>query len=544
MCFKSISLTTFTLCVMLLAVGIPNCASAQKPQKISLSNDASSDIFYTTSFIKFYDFNTSSDTYTRFILDKEKYPYQKFAKLIIQNNSPRKREVCINWGILAKITMYQTSSSDRDLQKTGFAVPHAEKSITSPVITKNYSKHTLLPHGSIELSLYLEDIQVLPDILEIHVSDSHHWRNDFVLHRFLQGLFLGFMSVFILLSLVLYLSNFVLAYFYLFLYILGMFMRFLAFYGFLDGLTLTQTEDYFIWISFSQIGAIFFILFIRDVLLIKTTHQTFNYLLLFLILSRFFVFLVITALYFSSYSVDLLGKIIGFLDLFTLPLALWVLAYFSKKGLFARYLLLSTMCLLLGLLLGVISRFDVFYLPGGMYSFQIGITGQLLFICLGMGVQIKNQIKKERKSQDQVLVLQKEINTRLELKVEERTEALQKAYQEITFQNQELHKREKEYLHINDHLGTLVEIRTAEIVKQNELLRNYAYFNAHKVRGPLARILGLIYLIRLEPTISEDDFSLFIQRLSLCANELDKTIKEINQILSDDDEEEDDENHT
>jgi signal transduction histidine kinase len=154
-----------------------------------------------------------------------------------------------------------------------------------------------------------------------------------------------------------------------------------------------------------------------------------------------------------------------------------------------------------------------------------------------MGVQIRAQINRDRKSQAKVLVLQKEITTRLELKVQERTEALVKANKEITLRNDELNKQQEAIISINNHLESLVVMRTAEITKQNDSLRNYAYFNAHKVRGPLARILGLIYLTKIDPIKSLEDFNILIHQLDTCANELDNTIREINEILSEDDEE-------
>ena len=44
----------------------------------------------------------------------------------------------------------------------------------------------------------------------------------------------------------------------------------------------------------------------------------------------------------------------------------------------------------------------------------------------------------------------------------------------------------------------MVDQKASDIRRQNEVLMRYAYTNAHKVRGPLARILGLINLSRME----------------------------------------------
>jgi signal transduction histidine kinase len=64
---------------------------------------------------------------------------------------------------------------------------------------------------------------------------------------------------------------------------------------------------------------------------------------------------------------------------------------------------------------------------------------------------------------------------------------------------------------------------------RNKKLIEYAYFNAHEVRGPLARILGLAYLVKSRP---EDNPLDMIEKIEFSANELDKVIRDINQSLS------------
>lgn len=470
-------------------------------------------------------------------INKKSFPFKKFAKIYLKNSSNIEREILINWGQHMNLMVYDTRNTPSNIQNLGLIAPHSQKPIISPIIKKNYSKYLVSPQITVVLFICLQDIHPIPQYIEIEVSDDGYWKNNLILHRFIQGLFLGFMGLFLIFILVFYLSNFISSYLYLLLYVVGMTGRFLAFYGFLKWFSENQVQDYMIWITFSQTGAVFLILFIRHSLLIPELHKGFNRLLLLLIYSRIIIFLGLIYIYFNTYDIVLLTKIVGFLDLFTLPIAFWVLIHFSKQGLFARYLLISTLSLLLGLGMGTLTTLDFFHIIGEIYSLQIGITSQLFFICLGMGVQIRAQINRDRKSQAKVLVLQKEITTRLELKVQERTEALVKANKEITLRNDELNKQQEAIISINNHLESLVVMRTAEITKQNDSLRNYAYFNAHKVRGPLARILGLIYLTKIDPIKSLEDFNILIHQLDICANELDNTIREINEILSEDDEE-------
>lgn len=88
------------------------------------------------------------------------------------------------------------------------------------------------------------------------------------------------------------------------------------------------------------------------------------------------------------------------------------------------------------------------------------------------------------------------------------------------------------YEKIREHNLTLengIEERTRQLNQQNRQLIQYAFFNAHKVRGPLARILGLVNLL---PKAAHPLEAEFIQdRLKDSALELDKVVHEINLIL-------------
>jgi PAS domain S-box-containing protein len=60
------------------------------------------------------------------------------------------------------------------------------------------------------------------------------------------------------------------------------------------------------------------------------------------------------------------------------------------------------------------------------------------------------------------------------------------------------------------------------LLKLNETLFNYAYLNAHKVRGPLARLLGLIEISRLD---AELDYKWCFEQIGIEATEVDKVLK-------------------
>lgn len=107
--------------------------------------------------------------------------------------------------------------------------------------------------------------------------------------------------------------------------------------------------------------------------------------------------------------------------------------------------------------------------------------------------------------------------------------ALIRLNEQIMNQQEQLRKANEEIRAVNDNLENLVRKRSEKIEYQNQQLTEYAFFNAHKVRGPLARILGIVHLIGLNaPGHRDEDL---IEMLKNAAEELDRTIKEINNVL-------------
>jgi len=96
--------------------------------------------------------------------------------------------------------------------------------------------------------------------------------------------------------------------------------------------------------------------------------------------------------------------------------------------------------------------------------------------------------------------------------------------------NGDLLKLNGEINAMNENLEAIVQQRTEQIKQQHEKLVNYAFFTAHEVRGPLARILGLVELAKLKE-LGEDDRRQIMTRLETAANELDEVIRITNRKL-------------
>ena len=110
---------------------------------------------------------------------------------------------------------------------------------------------------------------------------------------------------------------------------------------------------------------------------------------------------------------------------------------------------------------------------------------------------------------------------------EKNKELIEKA-NEIETQNEELVQSQENLFQINTHLERLVDERTKEVKKQNEQLIKYAYSNAHHVRGPVARVLGLIQLSKMETGL---DFPYLFQKIEEQTLEIDEVVKGINKEL-------------
>ncbi len=117
----------------------------------------------------------------------------------------------------------------------------------------------------------------------------------------------------------------------------------------------------------------------------------------------------------------------------------------------------------------------------------------------------------------------------LEGKVEERTLEIQRNTEEIQAQNEEIMAQAEEIQGINENLEMLVKERTAELEKKNKALEEYAFINAHKLRSPVASILGLLNLLKKMELIEEA--SIIRDHLQKSAVKLDEVVRSITKAI-------------
>jgi signal transduction histidine kinase len=190
--------------------------------------------------------------------------------------------------------------------------------------------------------------------------------------------------------------------------------------------------------------------------------------------------------------------------------------------------------------------------------FQVAIVIELTIFNLGLGVKLRLNIKEKQAARlrliDQLKEnegLQRSMHHKLEAQVQERTAEIQTQNEELITQQEELEAQRdmledqnkviadsmEELEQIRAELEKTVERRTLELknanlelLQRNDQLEQYAYITAHNLRGPVARLKGLIFLFdKLEGTNKEnrDVFG----KIARSAHEMDDVLTDMNAIL-------------
>ncbi|HTJ50298.1 MAG TPA: hypothetical protein VL443_12630 [Cyclobacteriaceae bacterium] len=156
-------------------------------------------------------------------------------------------------------------------------------------------------------------------------------------------------------------------------------------------------------------------------------------------------------------------------------------------------------------------------------------------VCLVSGIwsySIRKRTVQDALNLKTLMALKTELQLSAD-KANKLNQELTEVNKEIQATNEELRTSEEELLasgeelkQINENLNALVEHRTQTIIDQNKRIIHHAFINAHKVRSPLARILGLVNLIGHEAELNKNGQEL-LKHLNQSANELDDILKEV-----------------
>lgn len=102
--------------------------------------------------------------------------------------------------------------------------------------------------------------------------------------------------------------------------------------------------------------------------------------------------------------------------------------------------------------------------------------------------------------------------------------------------NVEFARKNKHISSINAQLRAVIKKMTGDIHNLDQKIVRFAQYNAHRIRGPLARIIGLVQIMDLDFTNKKvhnrDQFEFCLQGLKKNATELDEMVKDVTRLLN------------
>ncbi|MFZ6008776.1 MAG: hypothetical protein ACOYXT_00395, partial [Bacteroidota bacterium] len=98
----------------------------------------------------------------------------------------------------------------------------------------------------------------------------------------------------------------------------------------------------------------------------------------------------------------------------------------------------------------------------------------------------------------------------------------------IEMQATALLKLNEELQELNKNLESRINERTYQLTLQNQRLTEYTFINAHKLRAPVASILGLVNLVQ---QVNAGEREAILTHLKTCGEQLDSIIREVSRNL-------------
>lgn len=235
-------------------------------------------------------------------------------------------------------------------------------------------------------------------------------------------------------------------------------------------------------------------------------------------------------------------------------IAILVVAFVTLKSnrYRARLFIIAWFLYLIG---GALSDFRVlgFNLVPGYTDLllQVGNILNALLLALALADRINRYRNAQFEAKQQALevltrqkVLVEEHRNTLEIRVVERTAALEEKREEIQEQNSKLQDQQKiierqygELEALNGELERKVQQRTFELrtsnkdlLKRKQQLEQFAYITSHNLRGPVASMIGLVKLFDAE-NLANPENKVYLDMLDRSVNKLDGVLKDLDKIL-------------
>ncbi len=107
------------------------------------------------------------------------------------------------------------------------------------------------------------------------------------------------------------------------------------------------------------------------------------------------------------------------------------------------------------------------------------------------------------------------------------------SYHNLRKTNSIISRQKEEIVFLNQNLEKLVADRTTELEERNKKLSEYIFTNSHKVRGPIARILGILEVRKATPNSEDMKPDQLFSYIEMAATEADRVVNEIGEALED-----------
>jgi signal transduction histidine kinase len=112
---------------------------------------------------------------------------------------------------------------------------------------------------------------------------------------------------------------------------------------------------------------------------------------------------------------------------------------------------------------------------------------------------------------------------------------VEKANKELSTSNEELQSANEEITLLNEQLEEEVQRKSSEAHERRLRLIHYASKNAHEVRAPLVRIMGVMEILRMEIPQDPAELRYLIHLIDSNAKEMNSILTEISRVLDEGD---------
>lgn len=316
---------------------------------------------------------------------------------------------------------------------------------------------------------------------------------------------------------------------------------------------------YFVFENISlHLTLLIYLVFLKSIIDIKSRFPKWNKIVNYLIIGLLINALVTSGIISNYYRQEfaILERSIFFV--LVLPVTCILLIDLYRKGNKIDHIFIVGSAFLLGSgLIGILIILFFDYQDPDLI-FRIGVFIELIIFNIGLGVKSRYHEKEKQLAQSKLIeqlkeneLLQLSVTENLEYQVNERTLEIQSQNEELLQQQQELATHRdlladqnkviaqsmKELETIKSQLEVIVEERTLqlkkanqELVLHNSQLEQYAFITAHNLRGPVARLKGLMYILESTSGINEQNKEVVI-KIKNSANEMDDVLSDMNYIL-------------